>query len=93
MKKTIYIDWEEREVFTEKEFEEELTEEREQLINDDEAFEYWLECNYTTLEIWKMTLVEKAQMLTKYKEYCNELAKKNLLSEWDGYIEKIEIEV
>lgn len=93
MMKTIYIDWESREILTEKEFEEGIAEESKKLVNDDETFEYWLECNYTMLELWKMTMTERVQILTKYKEYCNKLAKENLLYEFDGWFEKFEVEV
>ncbi len=93
MMKTIYIDWEEREVLTEKEFEEEVAEERKRLVDDDETFEYWLECNYTMLDLWKMNLNERVQILAKYREHCEREARENLLYEHSGYFEKFEVEV
>ena len=93
MKKTIYIDWEEREVLTEKEFEELVNEERKRLVDTDEAFEEWLENNFSSLELWKMEMSERVKALTDYRRYCDKVARDNLLYEEDGYIEKFEIEV
>lgn len=93
MTKTIYIDWEEREVLTEKEFEEKVVEERKKLVDDDESFEDWLGNHFSSLELWEKGMNEKVKALTDYRRYCEKIAREDFLYENGGYFEKFEIEV
>lgn len=43
-------------------------------FNDNALFEDWLVCeNYTLLDIWELTELEKVKVKQQYFEYCKEM--------------------
>lgn len=94
MKKTItvYVNYYDREVATEKEFQRMVEQERVHLMNDvHDIFNEWLENRFSHFELWDMCPSRRLGLLDDFNKDCIEQARANIADEWEA--EEIEIEI
>jgi hypothetical protein len=68
---TVYVNWKEQDILTEKEYEERIDARVKVILNDEKAFRGWkeeyLESNYKTCEIFDFTEEDKEKVLADIK--------------------------
>lgn len=89
MKVTVYVQWGENRILTEKDFSEEVTAETLDRFEDSDFFDEWLSRNFDPSEVFSFTESEKETQRARFKEYCAEEAKEILLEDY----EIIELEI
>ena len=89
MKVTVYVDWSENCILTEKDFEKEVEAETLERFDDSDFFDEWLDRNFDPSEIFHFTESEKEEERARFREYCREDAEAVLLNEY----EMIELEI
>ena len=89
MKVTVFVNWCENTILTEKDFENEIESETLERFDDSDYFDEWLDRNFDPSEIFSFTESEKEAHRNRFKEYCREEAKMALLDEY----EVIELEI
>lgn len=89
MKVTVYVDWSENCILTEKDFEKEVEAEILERFDDSDFFDEWLDRNFDPSEIFHFTESEKEEERARFREYCREDAEAVLLKEY----ETIELEI
>ena len=89
MKVTVFVNWSENVILTEKDFENEIESETLDRFDDSDFFDEWLDRNFDPSEVFSFTESEKETHRDRYKEYCRQEAKMALLEEY----EVIELEV
>ena len=77
MKATIYIDWDEEKVYTQRDIEEMIAEEVCEIVSNKDNFSDWLEedCFFSAREIFNFTPEQKEQVFDKWREECQKRAK------------------
>jgi hypothetical protein len=90
MKITVYVDWNENTILSEKDFEKEILNEADESFNDSDCFDEWLTNNFDPSEVFNFTEAEKETQRARFKEYCLEDAREYL---FDNKYETIELEV
>ena len=67
----VYVNWREKEILTEEEYEKKVNARVEDILNDEERYEEWkeeyLESNYKASEIFDLTEEEKKEILADIK--------------------------
>lgn len=86
---TIYVDWSENRILTEKDLEKEIEFETLERFDDSDFFDEWLDRNFDTSEIFNFTESEKNTQRNRYREYCREEAKMALFEEYEA----VELEI
>lgn len=89
MKVTVFVNWCENTILTEKEFEKEVEFATLERFDDSDFFDEWLDRNFDSSEIFSFTESEKETHRNRFKEYCREEAKMALLEEY----ETVELEI
>ena len=89
MKVTVFVNWSESQILTEKEFEKEVEFATLERFDDSDFFDEWLDRNFDPSEIFSFTESEKETHRNRFKEYCREEAKMALLEEY----ETVELEI
>lgn len=89
MKVTVFVNWSENCILTEKDFEKEVEAETLERFDDSDFFDEWLDRNFDPSEVFSFTESEKETHRNRYKEYCRQEAQMALLEEY----ETIELEI
>jgi hypothetical protein len=89
MKVTVFVNWSENVILTEKDFEKAVEAETLERFEDSDFFDEWLARNFDPSEIFSFTESEKETHRNRYKEYCREEAKMVTLEEYEA----IELEI
>ena len=89
MKVTVFVNWSENVILTEKDFENEIESETLERFDDSDFFDEWLDRNFDPSEVFSFTESEKETHRNRYKEYCRQEAKMVLLEEY----ETVELEI
>ena len=79
----VYVDWDAHEILTAEEYEKKLNIETSCLLDEEDAFNQWLEENYMPQFIWHLTEAGRAEVLTQWEEYCRSYAKDEMDYEED----------
>ena len=89
MKVTVFVNWCENIILTEKDLEKEIEAGTLERFDESDFFDEWLDRNFDPSEIFSFNAVEKETHRNRFKEYCREKAKIALLEEY----ETIELEI
>lgn len=89
MKVTVFVNWSENVILTEKDFEKGVEAETLGRFEDSDFFDEWLDRNFDPSEVFSFTESEKETHRNRYKEYCRQEAKMALLEEY----ETVELEI
>ena len=89
MKVTVFVNWCENVILTEKDFEKEVEYETLERFEDSEFFDEWLDRNFDSSEVFYFTESEKEEERARFKEYCRADAEAVLLKEY----ETVELEI
>ena len=79
----VYVNWQEREILTEDEFNEMKQNEARNLFEDEDEFKDWLNCVYSASEIFEMTAEERIEVQKRWDEYCVDEIQDNLDYIWN----------
>lgn len=79
----VYVNWNERDILTEDEFNELKQNKARNMFEDEDEFKDWLNCGYSASEIFEMTTEERVEIQKKWDEYCADEVQDNLDYEWD----------
>lgn len=82
MKVKIYINWFNREIINEKEYEERVIETQKEYLEDDYYFVEWLEENYRPSEVWEFDNAKKEAVRIEFSKSCRKDAEKDVQSDW-----------
>lgn len=89
----IYVDFDNREVLTEKEFNKKLSKKAEEMRNDEDVFNNYLieEKSFSAFELFHLTPYSKDLIQQDFNEYCKDKAEEALQEDeyYDEYILKI----
>ncbi len=85
----VYVNWREQEILTKDEYEEHILRTSNNLFDDEDEFDEWLDDNYSASEILTMTDEEKEELKQKWNEVC--LSK--IRDEYDYYWEEYSIDI
>jgi hypothetical protein len=81
MKVTIYVNWDENIILSEKDFEKEVLNEADEKFNDSDFFSEWLSCcGFDFSEVFNFTESEKEVQREKFKKYCLEYIRDYLIN-------------
>ena len=80
---TVFVNWSENVILTEKDFEKEVEAETLERFDDSDFFDEWLDRNFDPSEVFSFTESEKETHRTRYKEYCREEARTALFEEYE----------
>lgn len=72
MKITVYADFNNEEVITEKEYLKRLNEAVAEMAEDTALFYEWLEDTYSASEIWRATPEKHEEIIKEWKNHCQE---------------------
>lgn len=89
MKVTVFVNWCENIILTEKDLEKEIEAGTLERFDESDFFDEWLDRNFDPSEIFSFTESEKETHRNRFKEYCREEAKMALLEEY----ETVELEI
>lgn len=83
--KTIYINWSEREVYSQEEYEKHLNEAMEEMLEDESLFGEWLCDNLNYREIGKMAMdtAYREQLYTEYESHCRDRIHEDEDGDWE----------
>lgn len=70
MKVTVYVNWNERKVFSEDGYKEEINRRAEDFCADDDNFEEQLDRNYTSLELYNLKDNQKKELRKAFFDYA-----------------------
>ena len=70
----VRVDWDAHEILTEEEYKKRLQIETLTLLEDKEEFNEWLSDHYTPQYIWHLTEAGRREVMTRWEEYCQEIA-------------------
>ena len=88
----VYINWVDREVMTQEEYERMRDDRLDEKLQDDWDFNEWLAGEYNLNEVFDMTDDDKDEVRERYQRYCEECVEDGMRD--DGYsIEETEVEV
>ena len=93
MKVKVYIDWQNRLVLSETEFNEMISNRIKEKIENNYELDYYLENEnpYSHSEIFFLTDTEKKELYKKFQDYCREEVKKEVIDNEDWSEDLIEI--
>ena len=89
MKVTVFVNWCENIILTEKDLEKEIEAGTLERFDESDFFDEWLDRKFDPSEIFSFTESEKETHRNRFKEYCREEAKMALLEEY----ETVELEI
>ena len=89
MKVKIYVDWNENEIYSEKEIMVREKEIAEQYFDDEGGFSDWLDENFSGIEIFKMNNDDKEAIKDSYRIVCKEQAQETINENFE--LEEIEV--
>ena len=89
MKVTVFVNWSDNVILTEKDLEKEIEFGTLERFNESDFFDEWLDRNFDPSEIFDLTESEKETHRNRFKDYCREEAKMALLEEY----ETVELEI
>lgn len=87
MKVKIYVNWEDKDILNEKDYDAEIERTVESLMEDKNDFFDWLGDNYCLKEIWEATDAKRLKIYNDWEECCKETARCN------SDYEEVEIEI
>lgn len=89
MKVKIYINWFNREVINEKEFEKKVEETTQDYKEDKCFFDEWLNDHYSANEVWNLNEEERKEVQKDFLIKCEELGVRDVREDWEE--EEIEV--
>lgn len=83
--KTIYINWEEREVYSQEAYEEHLNDTMAEMLEDEALLGEWLSDNLNYRETGRLMLSQeyRAEMMAEYENYCRGRIEDDEEGEWE----------
>ena len=84
----VYLNWQERQILTESEFNEMVAKRTQEKLNDDYELNYFLERSYLFSEVFRLTPEEKDEIYKEFQEFCREEAETDIMDD-DDWVEKI----
>lgn len=78
-----YVNWFDREIINEKEYEERVIETQKEYLEDDHYFAEWLEETYRPSEVWEFDKAKKEAVRIEFSKRCRRDAEKDVQSDWD----------
>ena len=88
----IYVNTINYNLYKEEDFNKILEDETEQLAKDESMLREYLDDTYTSLELFRLTDEQREDILSNFKDWCLQRAKKFLLEYDENYVER-EIEI
>lgn len=85
MKVIVYVNWNEREVISAKEYEEKVEKAINEYIESRDDFCEWLDEHYEPGSIWFMDAEEKERVKVEYYEACQTWAEDEVNDYWKPY--------
>ena len=79
----VYVNWNERDILTEDEFNEMKQNKARNMFEDEDEFKDWLNSDYSASEIFEMTTEERIEVQKRWDEYCMSETQDNLDYYWD----------
>ena len=79
----VYVNWNERDILTEDEFNEMKQNKARNMFEDEDEFKDWLNSDYSASEIFEMTAEERIEVQKRWDDYCINETQDNLDYEWD----------
>lgn len=79
----VYVNWNERDILTEDEFNEMKQNKARNMFEDEDEFKDWLNTDYSASEIFEMTAEERIEVQKRWDEYCMSETQDNLDYYWD----------
>lgn len=92
MKITFYVDWDNRKVLNQDQYEERLSEAADELFADSYCLAEWLEENFTMIDVFQAGEAKKEEIREDFRDYCQENADTVLDDDGEVY-EKIDLDI
>lgn len=92
MKITFYVDWDNRKVLNQDQYEERLSEAADELFADSNCLAEWLEENFTMIDVFQAGDARKEEIREDFRDYCQENADTVLDDDGEVY-EKIDLDI
>lgn len=89
MKVKVYVNWFDREVINEKEFEKKVEETTQDYKEDKCFFDEWLNDHYSANEVWNLNEEERKEVQKDFLIKCEELGVRDVREDWEE--EEIEV--
>ena len=89
MKVKVYVNWYNREVINEKEFEKKVEETTQDYKEDKCFFDEWLNDHYSANEVWNLNEEERKEVQKDFLIRCEELGVRDVREDWEE--EEIEV--
>ena len=83
MKVKIYVNWFDREVINEKEFEEKVEKITKVYKEDEDFFDVWLNEHYSADEVWKLDEEKRKEVRSDFLIKCEELGVRDVRENWE----------
>lgn len=83
--KTIYINWSDREVYSQEEYEKHLDEVKAEMLEDESIIGEWISDNFNYREIGKIVLdsYHREYVYAEFEKYCRERIQDDEEGEWE----------
>ena len=83
--KTIYINWSDREVYSQEEYEKHLDEVKAEMLEDESIIGEWISDNFNYREIGKIALDSdyREYVYAEFEKYCRERIQDDEEDEWE----------
>lgn len=85
----LYVNFDEKIIMPEKEYEEFKQDRINDYFDCDEDFNCWVDDNYSAMDIWRLSAAERDEICQEWLEACEETFERNDLAELDC----VEIEI
>lgn len=89
----IYVNHRDRTVLNEKDFERLVADNAKEYADDGDRFSEWLDENYSTVEIFRMTEAKRANVLAKWEKVAYDDVRSDMTCEYGGEWTEYVIEV
>lgn len=88
----LYVDWDNRKVLNQDQYEERLSEAADELFDDRNCLAEWLEENFTMIDIFQAGEAKKEEIREDFRDYCQENAEDALDDDGEVY-EKLDLDI
>lgn len=92
MKVKVFVNWGLQEVCTEKDIEKKIKEKTEDIYEDTNEFEEFLEkelCDLTWVEVFEMATERKKEITARWKAESRDYAKEEIEDDWEEFVLEI----
>lgn len=81
----VYVNWNDEDILTAKQYEDLMEEKVKELENDEDAFIEWLDRNYSASELWEENVTERENIKARWHDHCWDEASYDLSHDYDEY--------